>query len=89
MDQSLIASQTELADFGHIMTARPTRIMTVLNLAPDIQEQILFLPRTEHGRDAIIEIDVRTITQTLDWNKQRRMWAALQRSADPSDVSSR
>jgi hypothetical protein len=43
----------------------------------DIQEQILFLPRTEQGRDAIKETDVRPIVQTLDWRKQRRMWAAF------------
>lgn len=81
----IIANQSALADFGHITTARTTQIMTLLNLAPDIQEQILFLPRTEHGRDKIIENDVRPIAQTFDWNKQRRLWSKLQRSIERSE----
>ena len=78
----VIANQSELANFGHVTTARMTQIMMLLNLAPDLQEEIVFLPRTEHGRDAIKESDVRPIAQTLDWGIQRRMWAALQRTAD-------
>ncbi|MDP6445677.1 MAG: hypothetical protein QF805_17915, partial [Pirellulaceae bacterium] len=71
-----------LANFGHITTARMTQIMTLLNLAPDIQEQLLLLPRTERGRDKIIENDVRLIAQTFDWSKQRRLWLNLQRSVE-------
>jgi len=59
-----------------------TQVMTLLNLAPDLQEQVLFLPRMEHGRDEIKETDVRPIAQTLDWRKQRRMWATLKRNAN-------
>ena len=64
-------------DFGRITTARMTQIMVLLNLAPDIQERILFLPRIEHGRDVVKETDIRPIAATLDWRKQRRMWAEL------------
>ncbi|MBP88992.1 MAG: hypothetical protein CMJ64_20140 [Planctomycetaceae bacterium] len=85
----VIANQSELADFGHITTARMTQIMTLLNLAPDLQEQILFLPRMQRGRDRIIENDVRPIAQTFDWNKQRRLWSKLQRSVEQAEVSSR
>ena len=85
----VIANQSELAEFGHITTARMTQIMTLLNLAPDIQEQVLFLPRTERGRDKIIENDVRPIAQTFDWNQQRRLWTNLQRSVEQIEVSSR
>ncbi|MBO11256.1 MAG: hypothetical protein CMJ68_10880 [Planctomycetaceae bacterium] len=85
----VIANQSELAEFGHITTARMTQIMVLLNLAPDIQEQILFLPRTEHGRDMVKETDVRPIASTLYWRKQRRMWAALQRDIENANASSR
>lgn len=78
----VFADQAELAHFGHITTARMTQIMLLLNLAPDIQEQILFLPRTQHGRDPIKEMDVRAITQTLDWRKQRRMWTTVTSNAN-------
>jgi hypothetical protein len=73
----IVANQSELAQFGHVTTARMTQIMTLLNLSPDIQEHILFLPRVERGRDPIIENDVRPIAQTFDWNKQRRLWAEV------------
>ena len=78
----VIANQSELANFGHVTTARMTQIMSLLNLAPDLQEQILFLPRTEHGRDSVKETDVRPIAQTLDWRKQRRRWATLKRNVN-------
>lgn len=84
-----VADQSELARLGHITTARMAQIMTLLNLAPDLQEEILFLPRAERGRHMIQETDVRPIAATLDWRKQRRMWAALQRRLERDDASSR
>jgi hypothetical protein len=44
-----------LADLGHVTRARVCQIMNLLQLAPDIQEAILFLPRVEGGRDPIKE----------------------------------
>jgi hypothetical protein len=84
-----VADQSELARFGQITMARVTQIMSLLNLAPDVQEQILFLPRTERGRDAVKETDIRPIAAVLDWCKQRRMWAALQRRLEGDDAGSR
>lgn len=63
--------------------------MSLLNLVPDLQEQILLLPRTERGRDAVKETDIRPIATTLDWRKQRRMWAALQQRTRQHEASSR
>jgi len=57
-----------------------TQIMWLDNLAPDIQEEILFLPRTTQGRDSIKDADIRPIAKTLDWNKQRQMWNRLRQS---------
>lgn len=48
-----------LARLGHVTRARVTQIMNLLNLAPDIQEEILFLPRTLKGRDPIRERHLR------------------------------
>ena len=41
--------------------ARITPIVNLLNPAPNIQEAVLFLPRTVKGRDPIRERDVRPI----------------------------
>ncbi len=75
-----IINQSELAHFGQISTTRMTQIMWLDNLAPDIQEEILFLPRTTQGRDTIKEADLRPIAKSLDWNKQRQMWWELKKA---------
>lgn len=72
-----ITDQAELARLGQVSRARVTQIMNLLLLAPDIQEEILFLPRTLSGRDAIRERHIRQITTALDWRKQRRLWKRL------------
>ena len=72
-----VADQAEIARLGQVSRARVTQIMNLLHLAPDIQEEILFLPRTQRGRDPIREIMVRPIAAVLDWRKQRRMWKEL------------
>ena len=66
-----------LARLGFVTPARMTQIMALLNLAPDIQEQLLFLPRTVRGRDPITERDLRPIAAVLDWEHQREMWRAF------------
>ena len=69
-----IADYAEIARLGHVTRARVTQIMNLLLLAPDIQEEILFLPATERGRHPIILRDLQPIAAIPDWTKQRRMW---------------
>ena len=70
----VIENYTEIGRLGHVTRARVSQIMNLLNLAPDIQEEVLFLPRTEKGRAPIILAQLQPIASTLDWGKQRRMW---------------
>ena len=72
-----VTDQADLARLGHVSRARITQIMNLRQLAPDIQEDILFLPRTQHGRDLLRERMIRPIAAILDWRKQRRMWDEL------------
>jgi hypothetical protein len=74
-----IADQAELARLGHVSRARVTQIMNLLNLAPDIQEELLFLPRTVEGCDLTREHRLRPIAAVLDWRKQRRMWQEVEK----------
>jgi hypothetical protein len=60
----------ELAQLGRITRARMTQIMKLLQLAPDLQQQLLFLPEV-HGLN---ERNLRAIVQELDWSEQRRMF---------------
>ena len=50
-----ITDQADLARLGNVSRARVTQIMNLLQLAPEIQEALLFLPRTVKGRDPIRE----------------------------------
>ena len=72
-----MADYADLARLGHVTRARVTQIMNLLQLAPEIQEALLFLPRTERGRDPIRERQIRSITVILDWRRQRDRWAPL------------
>jgi hypothetical protein len=69
-----VASYAELARLGQVTDARISQIMDLTLLAADIQEAILFLPRTELGRDPIVMRDLLRIAAARDWAKQRRMW---------------
>ena len=75
--EGAVADYANLAALGHVTRARMTQIMSLLNLAPDIQEALLFLPRTLSGRDAITERGLRPLTAEPDWVEQRRMWKQL------------
>ncbi|MGE0481270.1 MAG: hypothetical protein AB7Q17_12435 [Phycisphaerae bacterium] len=68
------ATQQTLADALHITQPRLTQILNLNHLAPDIQQALLDLPRTEHGRDPITERDLRPIAAIVDWSTQRRVW---------------
>jgi len=61
----VVADQSELARCGHLTTARMTQIMALLNLAPDLQEQILHLPRVERGRNTVQETVAPTFLESL------------------------
>ena len=65
------------AQLGHVTRARMSQIMNLLNLAPDIQEEILFLPAIEGGCDPVTERDVRPISAVHDWRKQEKLWKAV------------
>lgn len=76
-----VESYADLARLGHVTRARVTQVMNLLHLAPDVQEEILFLPRTESGRDAVILAQLQAISQVPDWRKQRVLWRELLRDA--------
>ncbi len=72
-----VGDYADLARLGQVSRARITQIMNLLLLASDIQEEILFLPRTVKGRDPIRERDLRPIAAIPHWHRQRKTWASL------------
>jgi len=83
-----IENQSELAEIGHVTRARVTQIMNFLHLAPDIQEDILFLPRTQKGHDPIRESHIRPIAALIDWDIQRLKWREIVAATSPDSMSS-
>jgi hypothetical protein len=72
-----VEDYAELARLAHVTRARMTQIMNLLHLAPDIQEEILNLPRAKGDRAPIREKMVRPIAAVADWGRQRGMWGKL------------
>jgi hypothetical protein len=68
---------SEIAAVGHVTRARISQIINLLNLAPDILEAILHLPRTQGRRDPIHLRQLQRMAMTFDWDKQRRQWRDL------------
>ena len=85
--EGVVADYTALARLGHVSRARVTQIMNLLCLAPDLQERLLFLPRTERGRDPIILRDLQPIAAVLDWREQRRLWPHPDKAADATTTA--
>jgi hypothetical protein len=75
--QGEVDDYAELARLAHVTRARISQIMVLLHLAPDIQEEILGLPRSKGRRDPVREKMVRPIAAVPNWRKQRVMWAAV------------
>jgi hypothetical protein len=72
-----VTGYAELARLGHVSRARLSQVASLLYLAPDIQEDILFLPRTLRGRDPIQLRHLLPIAAIPDWRKQRSRWKSL------------
>jgi hypothetical protein len=81
----VVRDYAELARLGHVTRARITQIMNLLQLAPDIQEELLFLPHTDRGRDPVHLRQFQPIAAAIDWKKQRAMCSLL--PGNPHDSS--
>jgi hypothetical protein len=76
--EGLVRDQTvhnyaELAQLGRVTRARMTQIMKLLQLAPDLQEQLLFLPPLKK----LNERNLRAVVQQLDWKAQRPIFEKI------------
>jgi hypothetical protein len=76
-----LASYAATARLGHVSRARLSQIMSLLNLAPDLQEPLLLLEHPSRGRAPLVLRQVLTVAAVLDWHEQRRRWRKLRRRA--------
>ncbi len=69
-----VRDYADLARLGYVTRARITQIMNLLDLAPDIQEEIL---SSSLRSGYVPERDLRHITAVVGWCRQRRLWKDL------------
>jgi|ERR1051326_1271314 hypothetical protein len=67
----------ELARRTHVSRSRITQILNLLCLAPDIQEQLLWLPPLAKGHEVISEKSLRRLAAEYDWVRQRERFTPL------------
>jgi len=77
IEKGELKNQAAIATAGKVTRARLSQIMSLNQLAPDLQEWLLFLPRISRGADPIQMRHVTPITKVSDWNEQRTVWQQL------------
>jgi hypothetical protein len=73
VDRFEVRDYADLARLGYVSRARITQIMNLLNLAPDIQEEILDLAASVKNA-TLAERQIRSITKIVPWALQRMAW---------------
>jgi|GEM_PF-1040512 len=79
-------SFADLARMENLTRARISQIMDLTLLAPDIQREILGLPKRPRGEQTIKESDLRTVCRQPVWEDQRVLWEKIkERASDAGD----
>lgn len=73
VDRGEFVDHADLARALGFTRARISQLMNLLLLAPDIQEEILFLEMPP-GTPGPTEHSLRQVVATLDWDEQRQRW---------------
>lgn len=73
----VVKTYRDIARLLKITPERVTQIMNLLLLAPDIQEEALFLPRYRKGKHSVTERQLRPIAAIPEWKRQRVLWRKL------------
>jgi site-specific DNA recombinase len=72
-----VGALRELAAAGQVSPARLSQIWQLTLLAPEIQEELLFLPPTRRGPDPLLERHLRAVARLVDWEGQKQRFSAL------------
>ncbi|CAM4543429.1 hypothetical protein [Myxococcus xanthus] len=77
--RGLVASAADVASQLGFTRARVTHLLDLLLLAPDIQEEVLFLEAVE-GEEPLSERGLRAIAHAGAWEAQRERWCEVKAS---------
>ena len=82
--EASVGNHRDLAEVGQISRARLSQILRLVDLAPAIQEEILFLPKTRVGADLVTEGALREIAREIDWERQLKKFRLVMDSVQRS-----
>jgi hypothetical protein len=77
MEEGTVASYEELARLTGLSRSRLSQILLLANLAPAIQEQLLFLSKLGSAPDRLFVKDIRHILRVLDWRQQAALFQSV------------
>ena len=77
VDRGEVRDYADIARLGYVSRARLTQIMNLLNLAPAIQESILFMDSSKTS-PPFTEHTLRRVAARVQWDQQLNHWAAMQ-----------
>ncbi|ACY13385.1 hypothetical protein [Haliangium ochraceum] len=75
-------SRSAAARHYGMTTGRITQLLSLLWLAPDVQEDVLFLEAID-GREPVSGQALEKIARIADWSEQRRGWREVRRGRRP------
>jgi hypothetical protein len=75
-----VLNYSELAQYASVSRARISQIMNLLNLAPVIQEKLLFLPSSEAV--FVTERTLQRLASISDWSRQTALFDTNHRLAE-------
>ena len=80
VDRGEVRDYADLARLGYVSRARITQIMNLLNLAPQIQEALLFPLEGLSGGSVACENRIRSVARLIFWEDQRATFGAVPRA---------
>ena len=80
LDRGEVRNHADLARLGCISRERISQIMMLACLAPDIQQEVLGIPKTPGDRFPVSETRLRSIARLPSWIEQRTEWQVLAQS---------
>jgi hypothetical protein len=75
--EGVVEDYADIARLGGVSRARISQLVGLLDLAPDIQEQLLLRRSTQGSRAHPSERSLRPITAEPDWDRQREFWSRI------------
>lgn len=78
IDEGTVCDRAEVAQRLGLTRARVTQLLDLTLLAPEIQEEILFMEAVD-GLEPVTERGLREVIDARDWAEQRRRWAGITR----------